>query len=110
MGYDLRMADADLYDYELPPELIAQQALDRRDAARLLVVRRSDGTLAHRHIRDLPDLLEPGDLVVVNDTRVVPARLIGRRAATGGKWEGLFLQAEPEQVRVVLRLPIIKTL
>ena len=91
------MADADLYDYELPPELIAQQALDRRDAARLLVVRRSDGTLAHRHIRDLPDLLEPGDLVVVNDTRVVPARLIGRRAATGGKWEGLFLQAEPEQ-------------
>ncbi|MCX7412666.1 MAG: S-adenosylmethionine:tRNA ribosyltransferase-isomerase [Planctomycetia bacterium] len=63
------MADADLYDYELPPELIAQQALDRRDAARLLVVRRSDGTLAHRHIRDLPDLLEPGQWHVRNRFR-----------------------------------------
>lgn len=90
------MADADLYDYDLPPDLIAQQALDRRDAARLLVLRRSDGGLSHRHVRDLPDLLAPGDLVVVNDTRVVPARLIGRRASTGGRWEGLFLQVEPD--------------
>ena len=78
------MADADLYDYELPPELIAQQALDRRDAARLLVVRRSDGTLAHRHIRDLPDLLEPGDLVVVaggpRDERLVDSAVAGEFA------------------------------
>jgi S-adenosylmethionine:tRNA ribosyltransferase-isomerase len=90
------MADADLYDYELPPELIAQRPLADRSAARLLVVRRGDGSLAHRQVRDLPDLLAPGDLVVVNDTRVIPARLIGRRAATGGKWEGLFLQVERE--------------
>ncbi len=90
------MPDADLYDYDLPRELIAQQPLADRAAARLLVVRRRDGSLAHRHVCDLPDLLAPGDLVVVNDTRVVPARLVGRRAATGGAWEGLFLQVERE--------------
>lgn len=89
------MSDADLYDYDLPEELIAQQALERRADARLLVLRRVDGAIAHRHVRDLPEILAPGDLVVVNDTRVVPARLVGRRAATGGKWEGLFLQEEP---------------
>lgn len=88
------MSDADLYDYDLPPELIAQQALADRAAARLLVVHRATGTLEHRQIRDLPELLAPGDLVVVNDTRVVPARLIGRRAATGGAWEGLFLRVD----------------
>ena len=88
------MADADLYDYDLPPELIAQEALTDRAAARLLVVDRATGTLHHRRIRDLPEILAPGDLVVVNDTRVVPARLIGRRTATGGKWEGLFLRVD----------------
>ncbi|MEI6239708.1 MAG: tRNA preQ1(34) S-adenosylmethionine ribosyltransferase-isomerase QueA [Planctomycetia bacterium] len=88
------MADADRYDYDLPPELIAQEALADRTAARLLVVHRSAGTLEHRSIRDLPDILTPGDLVVVNDTRVVPARLVGRRVATGGKWEGLFLRVD----------------
>lgn len=88
------MADADLYDYDLPPELIAQEALTDRAAARLLVVDRATGALSHRRIRDLPEILAAGDLVVVNDTRVVPARLIGRRAATGGKWEGLFLRVD----------------
>jgi S-adenosylmethionine:tRNA ribosyltransferase-isomerase len=88
------MADADLYDYDLPTELIAQQALTDRAAARLLVVHRATGRLEHRQISDLPDILAPGDLVVVNDTRVVPARLIGRRAATGGGWEGLFLRMD----------------
>jgi S-adenosylmethionine:tRNA ribosyltransferase-isomerase len=88
------MADADLYDYDLPPELIAQEPLADRTAARLLVVRRADGSLAHRHVRDLPELLRPGDLVVVNDTKVVPARLVGRREKTGGRWEGLFLRVE----------------
>ena len=88
------MADADLYDYDLPTELIAQQALTDRAAARLLVVHRATGRLEHRQISDLPEILAPGDLVVVNDTRVVPARLIGRRAATGGGWEGLFLRMD----------------
>ncbi len=88
------MADADLYDYDLPPELIAQEALADRAAARLLVVDRATGALQHRQIRDLPEILAPGDLVVVNDTRVVPARLIGRRVSTGGTWEGLFLRRD----------------
>lgn len=88
------MGDADLYDYDLPRELIAQHALEDRVAARLLVVRRSDGAIEHSHIRDLPQLLQAGDLVVWNDTRVVPARLVGRRLKTGGRWEGLFLQVD----------------
>jgi S-adenosylmethionine:tRNA ribosyltransferase-isomerase len=86
------MGDVDLYDYDLPPELIAQEPLADRAAARLLHVRRAAGTIAHRRVRELPDILRPGDLLVVNDTRVVPARLVGRRASTGGKWEGLFLR------------------
>jgi S-adenosylmethionine:tRNA ribosyltransferase-isomerase len=89
-------ADAALYDYDLPRELVAQEPLADRAAARLLHVRRADGTLGHRAIRDLPELLRPGDLLVVNDTRVVPARLVGRRAATGGRWEGLFLRVLAE--------------
>ncbi len=79
------------YDYVLPKELIAQQPAVQRADARLLVVRRGAGTIAHHHIRDLPELLKAPDCLVLNDTRVVPARLIGRRAGTGGRWEGLFL-------------------
>jgi S-adenosylmethionine:tRNA ribosyltransferase-isomerase len=80
-----------LFDYHLPERLIAQHPSERRDESRLLVVRRDTAALEHRTFRDLPDLLEPGDLVVLNDTRVLPARLVGRREATGGKWEALFL-------------------
>jgi S-adenosylmethionine:tRNA ribosyltransferase-isomerase len=80
-------------DYELPPHLIAQEPSPERDRSRLLVVRRGGPVLGHHVFRDLPGLLEPGDLLVLNDTRVLPARLIGRRSRTGGKWEGLFLRA-----------------
>jgi S-adenosylmethionine:tRNA ribosyltransferase-isomerase len=80
-----------LFDYHLPEHLIAQHPAARRDESRLLVVRRDSGALEHRTFRDLPDLLSPGDLVVLNDTKVLPARVVGRREATGGKWEGLFL-------------------
>src|SRR5207253_4540238 len=83
-------------DYDLPPELIAQEPAAERDQSRLLVVRRCDGTLDHRPFLDLPDLLAPGDLVVLNDTRVLPARLLGRRERTGGKWEGLYLGADAD--------------
>jgi len=83
------------FDYTLAPDLIAQQPCEPRDRARLLVARRSDQTLAHHHFHDLPDLLNPGDLLVLNDTRVLPARLLGKRAKTGGKWEGLFLRELP---------------
>ena len=87
--------DVSLYDYELPEELIAKEPLPQRDASRLLVLDRHTGEIQHRGIRDLADLLRPGDCLVLNDTRVLPARLIGQRAKTGGKWEGLYLgQAE----------------
>ena len=89
-----RMADADLYDYDLPADLIAQEPLERRADSRLLTVRRGDGAIAHRHVRDLPEILRPGDLLVVNDTRVGPARIVGRRLRTGGRWEGLFLRTD----------------
>jgi S-adenosylmethionine:tRNA ribosyltransferase-isomerase len=81
------------WDYELPPHLIAQEPAQPRDASRLLHLNRADRSLHHHVFRDLPDLLVPGDLLVLNDTRVVPARLIGRRERTGGRWEGLFLHA-----------------
>lgn len=83
------------YDYDLPPELIAVQPLAARDSSRLLVLDRRSGTIQHRMIRELPEILGPGDLLVLNDTRVVPARLFGFRKATGGKWEGLFLGSLP---------------
>lgn len=90
------MSDLDQYDYDLPSELIAQYPLPNRSDARLLVVDRQQGKLAHHHVRDLPELLAPGDCLVLNESRVVPARLTGQRAATGGRWEGLFLAASPE--------------
>src|SRR5690348_8120291 len=86
----------DLFDYDLPPHLIAQEPAPERDRSRLMVVRRAGGTLEHHLFTDLPDLLPAGDLLILNDTRVIPARLIGRRARTGGKWEGLFLHDTPD--------------
>lgn len=88
-----RMSELDLYDYHLPDELIAREPPARREAARLLVLHRHSGQLEHRTIADLPQLLQPQDLLVLNDTRVLPARLVGQRAATGGRWEGLFLKS-----------------
>ena len=78
-------------DYDLPPELIAQQPLDRRDESRLLVYERSTGDIRHRVFRELPAELGRGELVVVNDTRVVPARIHTRRPG-GGKAEILLLE------------------
>jgi S-adenosylmethionine:tRNA ribosyltransferase-isomerase len=81
----------DQLDYELPPELIAQQPAEPRDQSRLMVVDRTRGTIEHRRFADLAAIVRPGDCIVMNDTRVLPARLVGRRMATGGRWEGLFL-------------------
>jgi S-adenosylmethionine:tRNA ribosyltransferase-isomerase len=89
------MSELDKYDYELPKELIAQSPTVCRSDARLLVVDRLLQSLDHRHIRDLPEILRPNDCLVINNTRVVPARLVGRRHNTGGHWEGLFLEANP---------------
>jgi S-adenosylmethionine:tRNA ribosyltransferase-isomerase len=88
------MDDLAAFDYELPPELIATEPLPRRDASRMLVVDRRTERFEHRSIGDLPEILRPGDRLVLNDTRVVPARLFGARKATGGKWEGLFLEVD----------------
>jgi S-adenosylmethionine:tRNA ribosyltransferase-isomerase len=82
--------DVALFDFELPPGRIAQEAVEPRDAARLLVLDRARGELRHHRVADLPRLLAPGDLLVVNDTRVAPARLFARRA-TGGRVELLLL-------------------
>jgi S-adenosylmethionine:tRNA ribosyltransferase-isomerase len=82
------------HDYELPKRLIAEHPLARRSDARLLVVDRRNASLEHHHIRDLPALLRRGDCLVINDTRVIPARVVGFRVATGGRWEGLFLSAD----------------
>jgi len=79
------------FDYALPPELIAQHPVEPRDAARLLVVHRKDGRFEHRVFRDLPDYLRAGDVLVLNNTRVIPARLRGRKT-TGGEVEVLLLR------------------
>jgi S-adenosylmethionine:tRNA ribosyltransferase-isomerase len=80
------------FDYDLPPELIAQTPLEPRDAARLLQLDRSSGTVGHFHFYDLPDLLRPGDLLVANESRVIPARIFARKAKTGGAVEILLLR------------------
>jgi S-adenosylmethionine:tRNA ribosyltransferase-isomerase len=83
------------FDYDLPPHLIAQHPAERRDESRLLVLDRTTDSLSHRSFRDLPSLLRPNDLLVLNDTKVIPARVEGVRANTGGRWEGLFLRETP---------------
>lgn len=79
------------FEYDLPERLIASEPASERDQSRLMVLNRAAGSLQHRLFSDLPEFLQPGDLVILNNTRVLPARLYGRRQKTGGKWEGLFL-------------------
>jgi S-adenosylmethionine:tRNA ribosyltransferase-isomerase len=81
-----------LFDYDLPPELIAQQPAEPRDSSRLLVLDRSSGTLAHAQFHDVGRWLRPGDLLVANRSRVVPARLAARRRPGGGAAEILLLR------------------
>ncbi len=80
------------FDFNLPEELIAQSPMTPRDASRLMVVRRDREEVEHKIFRDLPDLLLPGDLLVLNDTRVMPARLYGVREGTGAQIEVLLLK------------------
>jgi len=83
--------DLSLFDYDLPREMIAQMPVEPRDSARLMVLDRQTGAIRHAIFRDLPEFLEPGDLLVINDTRVFPARTLGRRS-TGGRVEVLFIR------------------
>ncbi len=79
------------FDYILPPEMIAQTPLEPRDASRLMVLDRYSGNIIHTYFNQLGKYLEPGDLLVVNETRVIPARLFGRKIPSGGKVEVLLL-------------------
>ena len=80
------------WQFELPAELIASRPAETRDGARLLVVDRQTASITHARIRDLPELLKPNDLLVFNNTKVLPARLFGFRTSTGGRWEGLYVE------------------
>ena len=84
------------FDYHLPEHLIAQTPLEPRDHSRLLVVDTATGDLSHRHFYDIGHFLQPGDLLVLNNSRVLPARLRGRRPGTGGAVEVLLLHREDE--------------
>lgn len=91
-------------DFDLPPELIAMTPAARRADARLLVIpRTAPDRRSHRSVADLPSLLRAGDLLIVNSTRVIPARLEGQRADTGGRVEGLFLNARADRWICMLR-------
>ncbi len=93
------------FDYHLPPELIAQEPARPRDSSRLLVLHRDGGGIEHRRFRDLPDYLLPTDVVVFNETRVIRARLHGRRHPGGGKAEVLLLEDRGEGVWEALVSP-----
>ncbi len=101
------MKTSDFY-YDLPPELIAQTPLDRRDASRLLQLDRLTGDIMHRHFYELPSLLKEGDCLVLNDSRVLPARLFGKRE-TGGAVEVVLLRDKGGGVWECLTRPGRKT-
>ena len=96
------MKTHDFY-YDLPEELIAQTPVEPRDHSRMLVVHRKDGHLEHKHFYDIVDYLRPGDVLVVNDTRVIPARLIGERAGGGAAEVLLLKQLGPKKWETLVR-------
>jgi len=98
MCYTRIMSDlrTDQFDYHLPSDLIAQTPIEPRDASRLMVVERAGGEIVHRNFPDLLDYLRPGDILVANDSRVIPGRLLGRKA-TGGRVEVLLLKPLAER-------------
>ena len=91
------MKTSDFY-YDLPPELIAQTPLEQRDESRLLCLDKATGEWSHRHFYELPNLLRPGDCLILNNSRVLPARLLGQRLPGGGACELLLLQDKGDKV------------
>ena len=91
------MKTSDFY-YDLPKELIAQDPLEDRSSSRLLHLSPADGVIEHRHFKDILDYLQPGDTLVINDTKVIPARLYGHRSITGGVVEILLLKRKTDDV------------
>jgi S-adenosylmethionine:tRNA ribosyltransferase-isomerase len=86
------------FDYNLPPELIAKSPAEKRDSSRLMVLHRDDGRIEHRKFNDIVEYLNPSDILVVNNTKVIPARLIGHKKQTGGEVEILLLRHESENL------------
>ncbi|NKI20515.1 tRNA preQ1(34) S-adenosylmethionine ribosyltransferase-isomerase QueA [Paenibacillus dendritiformis] len=97
--------DVNLFDFDLPERLIAQTPLPERTASRLLALNRRTGEVEHRTFPDIIEYLKPGDLLVLNDTRVIPARLHGVKPDTGGHVEVLLLKQEQDDVWEVLAKP-----
>lgn len=93
------------FNYELPEELIAQDPLEKRDNSRLMVLHRATGELEHKHFYDIIDYLNPGDCLVINDTKVIPARLMGVKEETGASIEVLLLKRKEEKVWETLVKP-----
>lgn len=91
--------------YDLPPELIAQDPLEQRSASRLMVVDRKTGDINHKHFYDIVDYMNPGDCLVINDTKVIPARLLGVKEDTGASIEVLLLKRKEEKVWETLVKP-----
>jgi len=95
------MSNTSKYSYDLPDDLIAQEPCEQRDAARMLLIERATGRIEHAHVFDLPDILRRDDLLILNDTRVIPARIAARKQS-GGKMELLFVEELSERVWMVL--------
>lgn len=98
----MRISD---FDYSLPAELIAQHPVVPRDASRLLVLHRTTGQIEHQLFRDLPRYLHKGDLLVLNDTRVLPARLLGKKVGTGGQAELLLFKTNGNDIWEAMARP-----
>lgn len=98
----MSMKRSDFY-YDLPEELIAQTPLLQRDASRMMVLGRTDGIISHRHFHDLPEYLSPGDCLVINESRVIPARLIGVSEKTGSPVEVLLLTQRGDNWECITR-------
>lgn len=98
------MKTSDFY-YDLPEELIAQTPIEPRDHSRLMELNRETNTISDHYFYELPDLLEPGDLLIVNDSKVLPARLYGEREKSGGRVEILLLEQKENDVWEVLTKP-----
>lgn len=98
------MKKSDFY-YDLPEELIAQDPLEKRDEARLMTLDKTTGEIGHHHFYDIVDMLNPGDTLILNDSRVIPARIYGKKEVTGGHMEFLLLTQKEKDVWEVLTKP-----
>lgn len=102
MENDMKRSD---FYYDLPERLIAQDPLKKRSDSRLMVIDRGTGDISHRHFRDITEYLHPGDCLVINDTKVIPARLIGVKEETGASIEVLLLKRRDDRVWETLVKP-----